>query len=1715
MKATKKRADGVSSPAATGGAGTFFEQHVNAYWLSLLLVRGIPPILHDCALVEVHFQSERLGWKTDDFVVVGENGPGLHRKLLGQVKRAFTVSATNTDCKNVIQDFWTDFKNNQFSPAADRFVLVTLRGTNTLLEHFAGLLDCCRSARDAAEFESRMATSGFLNSKSVHYCEEIRTIVSEFDGKSVSAGELWPFLRALHVLSLDLNSSTRQTEAIIKTLLAHTAKEQDAVGAAEATWNVLLRDVGEGMPEARSYTLNDLPEAVRQRHSAIGGAEDRILRAMSDHSAIILAGIRATIGPELHLPRGRLIQQVIEELESVQVVVVTGAAGSGKSGIAKDALGALTGDCFGFSFRAEEFARSHLDETLQNNQIPANATTLGAILAGQGRKVVLVESVERLLETSTRDGFTDLLTLVARDKSWKIILTCRDYSVDVVRSGILESSRVGHAVVTVPPLNDEELREVEAGNPSLVRPLANATLRRMLCNPYVLDKALQISWSNDRPLPRSEREFRELFWREIIKVDHRAAGGMPRRRETAFVQVALRRARALTMHAICGDLDAEVIRSLQIDSLIVRSRDSDVLLAPTHDVLEDWAILHWIDEQNAILQRSATELAAAIGTHPAVRRTYRKWVSELLERDPEGADDLFRAVVLEATIPAQFRDDTLVSLLRSHSSAAFLERHRADLLANDKRLLSRVIHLLRVACVTTPAWFATTEAQPSLFNVPEGPAWACALRLVQTNLSLFTAAEQPLLLGFIEDWARGVTLPNPYPEGAEAAAAIGHWLLSSLDDYRSEDQRTRVLQVIAKIPNADPQRFAALLQGDRKNDRRHHAAEEFREIIIEGLHGMPAARDMPSLIADVGKKYLMLTDGSLRRTPWGYGDSMVLEPLFGVKVGGGRGFFPASAYRGPFLAMLRYHLREGLAFVVSVFNHSADWYAHPRVHSEFVEPPVQLELSFADGSTRVQWCNARLWNLYRGTSVGPNVLQSILMALEHWLLEFAEARPRDLDNLLLHILRHGDSAALTAVVASVATAFPQSAGETLLVLLRSQWCVLLDRIRLMNESQAPSKLPLPRLDPGNKTYDEERKSSDAKSHRLRDLEIAIANLQLGPFAQRVRELLDQLRADMPPIKEQSEEDRAWRLAIHRMDLRQYAVAEEEAAADAPKTAVTENGADSSPAGPQQIRLELKPPEPDVKEMVDQSTVQFQAFNDKLGLLMWGMKVYRGEERSIHKPTDWRRRLEQAQTSSTYESDNFEPGDGGPGYVAAICIRDHWDEMDGTERAWCVDRACLEIERTANNWNQTARVQRYEMAADRPCAWVMARILGKEISAERQLRVRSVLIAAITHPVNEVRWFGAWGTGKNLWTIDRTLTLRCVYALAHEAIELTQAAEAERERMLREQDFDRFHSGTWFDEVSRSTAEDIRRRFLNKGELLESAIRDFDASEWCGAEAYGRILAVLSEAPAEPAAILCFSQLTRMLVDWWDADDDRRNTSQQRRRERSFESESALFEVLQYFLLRADAPVAATILQPILEAVDHHPKEVERIVKGLIFAEDACPNTSQFWMLWSLFKDRIGRAPWMRHIDGEYSDGRELLSAIFLGIWWKDDLRHWRGLDGNIGRVDALFESLPASARVLDQYVRFLHHVGEKSLPEAFIRIMKRLQGADTRVLLRSGNTIFLLELLLRRFVYGRPLEIKRQIDLRNAVLGLLDVLVENGSSAAFRMRDDFVTPLPV
>ena len=73
--------------------------------------------------------------------------------------------------------------------------------------------------------------------------------------------------------------------------------------------------------------------------------------------------------------------------------------------------------------------------------------------------------------------------------------------------------------------------------------------------------------------------------------------------------------------------------------------------------------------------------------------------------------------------------------------------------------------------------------------------------------------------------------------------------------------------------------------------------------------------------------------------------------------------------------------------------------------------------------------------------------------------------------------------------------------------------------------------------------------------------------------------------------------------------------------------------------------------------------------------------------------------------------------------------------------------------------------------------------GSLFPKSQQLSVREAFVIAMTHSIDEVRFYTAWGIGQHLWSIDRELALRCVNAIAVEAILVEKAREVEKKAAI--------------------------------------------------------------------------------------------------------------------------------------------------------------------------------------------------------------------------------------------------------------------------------------------------------------------------------------------
>ena len=756
-----------------------------------------------------------------------------------------------------------------------------------------------------------------------------------------------------------------------------------------------------------------------------------------------------------------------------------------------------------------------------------------------------------------------------------------------------------------------------------------------------------------------------------------------------------------------------------------------------------------------------------------------------------------------------------------------------------------------------------------------------------------------------------------------------------------------------------------------------------------------------------------------------------------------------------------------------------------------------MTLSFPDGTIKKQWCNSRLWNLYRGTSVGPHSLQSFLMALESWLLAYAKRFPASLDETLVHILKENTCGAITAVVAIIVVSQPRICGDALLALLSCRDCISFDIARMVGDTHPPSRVfGIMNNRPENRIYTSEREAADALEHRRSHLEIAVLNGQTPELAARIQQLFDDHKAALPPIEQQSEADRVWRLSLQRMDLRKYSIKGSDATEEESADDIRENS-DS-----QAIVLELDAPEPDVLQMVEKHAVEQRDLQERMRLQNWGLKAF-SHELDDTAAAQWLKYLEGAISLAPAQTEQANMlASGAPAIVASVCVRDHWEEMTPEQQVWCATVVTDAVLQTSNLWNRMERVQLHSMAPDRLCAYSLAGVVGKGLTSSFAGIVKPAFVSALTHPVTEVRSHAVQGVADLICSQDPRLAKQCIYALAAEGQELHRLLEAEENRP--------YDSREPYEDLSRIAAESIRTLFWDLAfpniSLIES-----DGRSWEVDETNSQILTVWNQMPKEPEAADAFAATARRLATEWTA----RHNHAESERNRNYEADTKQGALLEQFVMKAQPQEAKRILQPLLDSVSQAPRELYLFFLGVTGVEDREPNTDQFWFIWKLFASRIEKCGWLTHVDDRHAQGADLLLVIFLGTSWKDGVRHWKSLEGHAHLIDELFERLPFSRESLDDYVRFLYHVGEKSLPDAFMRIANGLKTSTIESPLERADVVFRLEVLLRRYVYAKPFELKRNNKLRDAVLYLLDRLVEEGSAAAFRMRDDFVTPLPI
>ncbi len=410
-----------------------------------------------------------------------------------------------------------------------------------------------------------------------------------------------------------------------------------------------------------------------------------------------------------------------------------------------------------------------------------------------------------------------------------------------------------------------------------------------------------------------------------------------------------------------------------------------------------------------------------------------------------------------------------------------------------------------------------------------------------------------------------------------------------------------------------------------------------------------------------------------------------------------------------------------------------------------------------------------------------------------------------------------------------------------------------------------------------------------------------------------------------------------------------------------------------------------------------------------------------------------------------------------------------------------------------------------MEAARPAAFILPALFGKQLPPFVHCRLLPALGKAITHAVDEVVKYAVQGIAAYLWRIDRSLALTCIHTLIMEATEQNRFWAEQRLQPLAERS-----SGDEFETALQTRLRDFVET-RKSGD--DSTILQLDLTNWPGRQVAAHLFTILGEQPTDPLAIKFFKHNAANLATRWIQDDERRRPGDEfpnDEGELDHGIEHQLVDSLAQFVLQLPPTEAVAIIGPLFVIATRFPEKAAEFVQWLITRQGERTPAPTLWLVWQKFADDFSASALPTSVDDKHSNSSKLLRELFLGENW-GETRDWKPLHGEQQRVRALFDQLPASRQSLEAYAYFLSKIGSSSLPEALLSIAAKVPAVKGSALF-SETAVFYFETILTRLIYGGNREIRVQPKLRHGTMILLDVLVAAGSSVAYKLRDDFLTP---
>jgi hypothetical protein len=960
---------------------------------------------------------------------------------------------------------------------------------------------------------------------------------------------------------------------------------------------------------------------------------------------------------DLHIDRFSLLQEIESLVENNQTVIIHGNAGVGKSVISYEVLDSQKGKKSLFILRGRELLSGTLAEFLNAKNINCSLEEMldSSILLSE--KIFYIDALEHILETQKIEAIESLLAIAKRRKDVKILISIRTLYVKQLISLLEAIVPQPYDFKLIPDLSNQEIEIILKKYQWIEQLLSNNSISELLRNPFYLNQTINIfnasTTSNNTHV--NKRDFVNDLWIKVIKKKNPF-------REEAFQDIVLNRAKSMTPYIKPHFTDTrsellQALSELHQDEVVISDEGDygDLSYAPAHDIFDDWGLIKYIDQVRCKTPEVSI-FFEGVGYQIALRRGFRLWVSDQL--DLKKLNDVYDSFIrniqsFEGEGLSYWKDEIILSILKSEQLETFYDAFNEQLKDNNASLFKVFVRLLLL--ISRPI-HSISQYKPNVFIDNEiERAWDITVHFLN---KIYTESHFQVdwMLYFLKSWNERANIELiGKRESINLNTLCQKLMLKQGSSISDETDKNNLFDAFINSSAQSKDNLDDLLSSAIEFER-EKAVNNPIEVHKYGNYFGQILEKTKSGQESIGLCYL-LPDRILEYTfnRWKpktnsrpFFDSNSVESKFGLNEGSEHRCWPASPYQTPIYYLLKFHSKQTVKKICQLLNFTALEYTKKKSHyrNELIEIELQLESQqpkkFIGSST--------LWSMFRSTGqVSPDLLQSILMALEKYLLELSRLKNETSISLLKELMQiiydTSNNVSPIAVISSVAMAHEQP-------VLISNFILPLFQVREFFDWDIRRYTgdfnPLAPM--GNTPIIQiERHESNQLPHRKSHLENFLIKLSLTSILFKdITTILDK------HLKERKNYDATWSLALNRMDIRKFEIQKH----------------------PERGQIELKPKlNSESLATVKKYEKEYQPIHTMMEVSNWLIPIINREDFKKNDFETWNSYFE-----TVIETDKDEGYYDSRAGIAFVGLKYHYDNIDSSKRQTCINFILESIEK---------------------------------------------------------------------------------------------------------------------------------------------------------------------------------------------------------------------------------------------------------------------------------------------------------------------------------------------------------------------------------------------------------------------------------------------------